>query len=181
MPSNNVFQYSKIRTRKRSAKKSIKTGKKWNPPLFGIRNPLCWNPESSTRDPESTAWNPESKTVLDSLTQGEFDAVLSFWLFQDFIHRLKIEKHQLYTGHKKTASQQSPAKKHSLAGLKCNPAVSFQTVQMNTTFQVINVFMSPPRFTKTLTINPPLLPTVELCLLERLTKETKKTETVVWD
>ena len=34
--------------------------KKWNP--------LCWNPESSTRDPESTAWNPESKTVLDSLT-----------------------------------------------------------------------------------------------------------------
>ena len=71
MPSNNVFQYSKIRTRKRSAKKSIKTGKKWNPALFGIRNPLCWNPESSTRNPESTAWNPESKTVLDSLTWGE--------------------------------------------------------------------------------------------------------------
>ena len=72
MPSNNVFQYSKIRTRKRSAKKSIKTGgKKWNPALFGIRNPLCLNPESSTRNPESTAWNPESKTVLDSLTWGE--------------------------------------------------------------------------------------------------------------
>ena len=70
---------------------------------------------------------------------------------------------------KKTAPQQSPVEKHSLAGLKCNPAVSFQTVQMNTTFQVINVFMSPPRFTKTLTINPPLLPTVELCLLEHLT------------
>ena len=30
-------------------------------------------------------------------------------------------------------------------------------------------FMSPPRFTKTLTTNPPLLPTAELCLLERLT------------
>ena len=30
-----------------------------------------WNPESSTRDPESTAWNPESKTVLDSFTWGE--------------------------------------------------------------------------------------------------------------
>ena len=64
--------YGKIRTRKQSAKKRIKTGKKWNPPLFGIRNPLCWNPESSTRDPESTAWNPESKTVLDSLTWGDF-------------------------------------------------------------------------------------------------------------
>ena len=75
MPSNNVCQYSKIQTRKRSAKKSIKTGKKWNPPLFGIRNPLCWNPESSTRDPESTAWNPESKTVLDSLTWGDFWAL----------------------------------------------------------------------------------------------------------
>ena len=72
MPSNNVFQYSKIRTRKRSAKKSIKTGqKKWNPALFGIRNPPCWNPESSTRNPESTAWTPESKTVLDSLTWGD--------------------------------------------------------------------------------------------------------------
>ena len=41
--------------------------------------------------------------------------------------------------------------------------------------------MSPPRFTKTLTINSPLLQTAELCLLERLTCETKKTETVVWD
>ena len=72
MPSNKVFQYSKIRTRKRSAKKSIKTGKKWNPALSGIRNPLCLNPESSTHNPESTAWNPESKTVLDSLTWGDF-------------------------------------------------------------------------------------------------------------
>ena len=71
MPSNKVFQYSKIPTQKRRAKKRIKTGKKWNPPLFGIRNPLSWNPESSTRNPESTAWNPKSKTVLDSLTWGE--------------------------------------------------------------------------------------------------------------
>ena len=64
MPSNNVFQYSKIRTRKRTAKKSIKTGKKMESSSF-------WNPESSTRNPESTAWNSESKTVLDSLTWGE--------------------------------------------------------------------------------------------------------------
>ena len=68
---NNVFQYSKIRTRKRNAKKSIKTEKIWNPALFGIRNPLSWNPESSNRNPESTGWNPESKTVMDSLTWGE--------------------------------------------------------------------------------------------------------------
>ena len=72
---NNVFQYSKIRTRKRNAKKSIKTEKIWNPALFGIRNPLSWNPESSTRNPESTGWNPESKTVMDSLTWGETLAV----------------------------------------------------------------------------------------------------------
>ena len=65
MPSNNVFQYGKIRTRKQSAKKRIKTGKKMESTSF-------WNPESSTRDPESTAWNPESKTVLDSLTWGEY-------------------------------------------------------------------------------------------------------------
>ena len=45
----------------------------------------------------------------------------------------------------------------------------------------LNPFMSPPRFTKTLTINSPILPTAELCLLERLTQETKKTKTVVWD
>ena len=77
MHSNNVFQYSKIRTRKRNAKKNIliKTVKNWNPALFGIRNPLCWNPESSTRNPESTAWNPESKNVLDSLTWGESNIV----------------------------------------------------------------------------------------------------------
>ena len=78
MHSNNVFQYSKIRTRKRNAKKNIliKTVKNWNPALFGIRNSLCWNPESTVlesgiRNPESTAWNPQSKNVLDSLTWGE--------------------------------------------------------------------------------------------------------------
>ena len=49
--------YGKIRTRKQSAKKRIKTGKKMESTSF-------WNPES-------TAWNPESKTVLDSLTWGE--------------------------------------------------------------------------------------------------------------
>ena len=41
MPSNNVFQYSKIRTRKRSAKKSIF----WNPESTvlesGIQYPEC--------------------------------------------------------------------------------------------------------------------------------------------
>ena len=68
---NNVFQYSKIRTRKRNAKKSIKTEKIWNPARFGIRNPLSGNPESSTPNPESRGRNPEYKTVMDSLTWGE--------------------------------------------------------------------------------------------------------------
>ena len=61
---NNVFQYSKIRTRKQNAKKSIKTEKKLESSPF-------WNPESSSWNPESTAWNPESKTVMDSLTWGD--------------------------------------------------------------------------------------------------------------
>ena len=61
---NNVFQYSKIRTRKRNAKKSIKTEK-------NLESSPFWNPESSTRNPESIGWNPESKTVMDSLTWGE--------------------------------------------------------------------------------------------------------------
>ena len=52
-------------------KNALKQKKIWNPALFGIRNPLSWNPESSTRNPESTGWNPESKTVMDSLTWGE--------------------------------------------------------------------------------------------------------------
>ena len=40
MPSNNAFQYSKIRTRKRSAKKSISNRKKMYSNCF-------WNPEST--------------------------------------------------------------------------------------------------------------------------------------
>ena len=40
MPSNNVFQYGKIRTPKQSAKKRIKTGKKMESTSF-------WNPEST--------------------------------------------------------------------------------------------------------------------------------------
>ena len=76
---NNVFQYSKIQTRKWNAMKSIKTEKIWNPALFGIRNPLSWNPESSARNPESTGWNPESKTVMDFLTWGELFLDLTFY------------------------------------------------------------------------------------------------------
>ena len=52
-------------------RKALKQKKIWNPALFEIRNPLSWNPESSTRNPESTGWNPESRTVMDSLTWGE--------------------------------------------------------------------------------------------------------------
>ena len=52
-------------------RKALKQKKIWNPALFGIRNPLSWNPESSARNPESTGWNPESTTVMDSLTWGD--------------------------------------------------------------------------------------------------------------
>lgn len=40
---------------------------------------------------------------------------------QDFIHRLKIQKHLVQL--KKKVPQESPAKKLSLAGLKCNPVI----------------------------------------------------------
>ena len=57
MPSNNVFQYSKIRTR--SAKKSIKTGKRMESSSF-------WNPESTVLEsgiqyPESGIHSMESR------------------------------------------------------------------------------------------------------------------------
>ena len=56
---NNVFQYSKIRTRKRIAKKSIKTEKNWNPALFGIRNPVLGirNPQGGIQNPR-LSWIP---------------------------------------------------------------------------------------------------------------------------
>ena len=67
MPSNNVFQYSKIRRRKRSAKKSIKTGKKNGIQLFlesgihcaGIRNPVpgIRNPQHGIQNPR-LSWIP---------------------------------------------------------------------------------------------------------------------------
>ena len=67
------FKTARFENEKEMRRKALKhTQKKiWNPALLGIRNPLSWNPESSTRNPESTAWNPESKTLLDSLTWGE--------------------------------------------------------------------------------------------------------------
>ena len=61
MPSNNVFQYSKIRTRKRSAKKSIKTGKKNGIQLFlesGIHCAWIRNPVPGIRNPEHGIQNP---------------------------------------------------------------------------------------------------------------------------
>ena len=76
--------------------KSIKTEKKiWNPALFGIRNPLSWNPESSTRNPESTGWNPESRTVMDSLTWGEI-SVLEYYKVLCHISALDLTIRQSY-------------------------------------------------------------------------------------
>ena len=56
---NNVFQYSKIRTRKPNAKKSIKTEKIWNPALFGIRNPVL-----GIRNPQGGIQNPRLSWIL---------------------------------------------------------------------------------------------------------------------
>ena len=55
MPSNNVFQCSKIRTRKQSAKKSIKTGKKKGIQLFlesGVHCARIGNPVPGIRNPQ---------------------------------------------------------------------------------------------------------------------------------
>ena len=67
---NNVFQYSKIRTNE-MRRRALRQKKNWNPARFGIRKLLSWNPESSTRNPDSRGCNPESKTVMDSLTWGD--------------------------------------------------------------------------------------------------------------
>ena len=66
-----LFNIARFEHENEMRRKALKQKKIWNPVLFGIRNPLSWNPESSTRNPESTGWNPESKTVMDSLTWGE--------------------------------------------------------------------------------------------------------------
>ena len=42
-------------------RKALKLGKKWNPDLFGIRNPLCLNPESGIQYPESGIHSMESR------------------------------------------------------------------------------------------------------------------------
>ena len=56
---SHVNIYSKIRTRKRSAKKSIKTVKNWNPALFGIQNPVpgIRNPQRGIQNPRMS-WIP---------------------------------------------------------------------------------------------------------------------------
>ena len=76
MPSNNVFHYSKIRARKRSAKKSIKTGKKNGIQLFlesgihcvGIRNPVpgIRNPQHGIQNPR-LSWIPLHGAIIIQL------------------------------------------------------------------------------------------------------------------
>ena len=65
------FKKARLEHQNEMRGKALKEKQIWNPALFGIRNPLSWNPESSSWNPESTTWNPESKTVMDSLTWGE--------------------------------------------------------------------------------------------------------------
>ena len=80
MHSNNVFQYSKIRTRKRNAKKSIKTEKKIGIQPFlesgihwaGIRNPVVGirNPQRGIQNPR-LSWIPLHGAILYKALQGE--------------------------------------------------------------------------------------------------------------
>ena len=69
-------------------RKALKPGKKWNPALFGIWNPLCWNPESSTRNPESGIHIMESR-IQDCPGfpyMGRFLARLNFGLTNKGFH-----------------------------------------------------------------------------------------------
>ena len=66
-----LFNIARFEHENEMRRKALKQKKNWNPALFGIRNPLSWNPESSTQNPESRGWNPESKNVMDSLTWGD--------------------------------------------------------------------------------------------------------------
>ena len=77
---NNVFQYSKIRTRKRNAKKSIKTEKKIGIQPFlesgihwaEIRNPVVGirNPQRGIQNPR-LSWIPLHGAILYKALQGE--------------------------------------------------------------------------------------------------------------
>ena len=111
MPSNNVFQYSKIRTRKRSAKKSIKTGKKNGIQLFlesgihcvGIRNPVpgIRNPWHGIQNPR-LSWIPfhgvkstRVKAVVVQLTADQtLEATGSFPVLKRCIWAAKARKQQ---------------------------------------------------------------------------------------
>ena len=63
---------------------------------------------------------------------------------QDFSHRLKTQKHQLYTAHKKNSATAKSCKEAFIGWVKMQSGFSFQTVQINTTFQVIYVFIEAP-------------------------------------
>ena len=82
MHSNNVFQYSKIRTRKRNAKKSIKTVKNWNPALFGIRNPVpgIRNPQRGIQNPRMS-WIPLHRRRKN---MQEYAKLIAKWMLSTF-------------------------------------------------------------------------------------------------
>ena len=66
MPSNNVFQYSKIQTENEVRRKALKPEKN-GIHLFLESGIHC----AGIRNPVLRIRNPESKTVLDSLTWGD--------------------------------------------------------------------------------------------------------------
>ena len=52
MPSNNVFHY-RFEHENEVRRKALKPEKRWNPALFGIRNPVpgIWNPPHGIQNP----------------------------------------------------------------------------------------------------------------------------------
>ena len=67
MHSNNVFQYSKIRTRKRNAKKSIKTEKKIGIQPF-LESGIHW---AGIRNPVVGIRNPQRGIQMPTLQSGK--------------------------------------------------------------------------------------------------------------
>ena len=59
-------QENEMRRKALKQKKKLESSPFWNPESTELES------ESSIRNPESTGWNPESKTVMDSLTWGDW-------------------------------------------------------------------------------------------------------------
>ena len=92
---------SRIRTRKRNAKKSIKTVKIWNPALFGIRNPGpgIRNPQRGIQNPRMS-WIPlhGAKSRLGELGLQSMHDGAGDCFFRSLSHQLYGNSNHLLHG-----------------------------------------------------------------------------------